>query len=150
MIEPSAICDNLVALLRGIPDLVAEMDGDAGRIYAYRDQYPKHVSLPLAIHQMPAPAVMVAWQGSGPGSIGNAQVWQHRFSIFLRCRAAMDNEPSPYSRLFRLIVKGVPADSGQPLINAEVHPCCYPMDMPTIARASDEEGLDYLVPLRKV
>ena len=33
MIDTSAIVNNLVALLRGIPELVTEMGGDAARIY---------------------------------------------------------------------------------------------------------------------
>ena len=45
MINPAELVDNLVALLRDIPELVAEMEGDAERIYAYHDQYPKRASL---------------------------------------------------------------------------------------------------------
>ena len=41
MIDPSEIITNLVAMLRDIPDLVVEMDGDVERIYAYHDSYPK-------------------------------------------------------------------------------------------------------------
>jgi hypothetical protein len=41
MINPAELVDNLVAMLRSIPDLVAEMDGDPKRIYAYHDHYPK-------------------------------------------------------------------------------------------------------------
>lgn len=143
MIEPSEIADNLVALFRDIPELVAEMDGDAGRVYAYHDQYPKRVSLPLAIHEMPAPALMVAWQGSGPSSFGGAVVWQHRFSIYLRSRETMDNEPPGYYRLFRLIGKGVPSAQGVPMQQLQVHASCEPMDVPAIARATDQEGMDY-------
>ena len=55
MIDPSEIVTNLVAMLRDVPDLVAEVGGDAERIYAYHDQYPKNVSLVHAIHAMPAP-----------------------------------------------------------------------------------------------
>jgi hypothetical protein len=29
------------------------------------------------------------------------------------------------------------------MINATVHPSCYPMDVPSIQRATDAEGLDY-------
>src|SRR5579885_2439381 len=66
MINPAELVDNLVALLRSIPDLVAEMDGDPKRIYAYHDQYPKQASLAQAIHTMPAPAVMAVWQAGRP------------------------------------------------------------------------------------
>ena len=144
MIDPSAIIDALVGLLRDIPDLVKEMSGDPERIYAYHDQYPTKVSLALAIHQMPAPAIMVAWQGTAPGSFGGSDVWKHQVALFLRARETFDGDPpTAYYRLFRLMIKGVPESTGLPLINSTIHPSCYPMDVPSIQRATDAEGLDY-------
>ena len=144
MIDPSELVDNLVALLRDIPDLVTEMDGDPERIYAYHDQYPKKVSLAFAIHQMPTPSIMVAWQGTAPGSFGGNDVWKHHVSLYLRARETFDGDPpTAYYRLFRLITKGVPVSAGVSMINATVHSSCYPMDVPSIQRATDAEGLDY-------
>jgi len=144
MINPAELVDNLVALLRAIPDLVAEMDGDPERIYAYHDQYPKKASLAQAIHTMPAPAVMAVWQGTAPGTFGTADVWKHQVTLYLRARETFDGDPTTgYYRLFRLITKGVPTGSDVPMLNATVHPSCYPMDLPQIQRQTDAEGLDY-------
>ncbi len=144
MIDTSELVNNLVASLRDIPDLVTEMGGDPDRIYAYHDQYPKKSSLAFAIHQMRSPSIMVAWQGSAPGNFGGSDVWKHQVSLFLRARETFDGDPpTAYYRLFRLITKGVPASAGGPMINATVHPSCYPMDVPSIQRATDAEGLDY-------
>ena len=144
MINPAELVDNLVALLRGIPDLVAEMEGDPERIYAYHDQYPKKASLAQAIHTMPAPAVMAVWQGTAPGTFGTADVWKHQVTLYLRARETDESDPpAAYYRLFRLITKGVPAESEVPILNATVHPSCYPMDLPQIQRQTDAEGLDY-------
>jgi len=144
MIDPSELVNNLVALLRDIPDLVMEMNGDPERIYAYHDQYPKRSSLALAIHQMPAPSIMAAWQGTVPGTFGGSDVWKHQVTLYLRARETFGGDPpTAYYRLFRLITKGVPAAAGVPMINATVHPSCYPMDVPSIQRATDAEGLDY-------
>ena len=144
MINPAELVDNLVAMLRTIPDLVAEMDGDPERIYAYHDQYPKKASLAQAIHTMPAPAVMAVWQGTAPGTFGTVDVWKHQVTLYLRSREADEsNPPAAYYRLFRLITKGVPAESEVPILNATVHPSCYPMDLPQIQRQTDAEGLDY-------
>jgi len=149
MIDPSELVDNLVALLRDIPELVAEMEGDEQRIFAYHDRYPKHSSLAEAIHQMPAPSIMVAWQGTSPGSFGGVDVWRHQVTLYLRARETFDGDPpTAYYRLFRLITKGVPASAGVPMLNAAVHSSCYPMDLPQIQRQTDAEGLDYFeVPL---
>ena len=86
MIDPSEIVNNLVAMLRDIPDLVTEVGGDATRIYAYHDSYPKNVSLAHAIHQMPAPSIMAVWQGTQPGSFGGVDVWKHQVTLFLRAQ----------------------------------------------------------------
>jgi len=149
MINPAGLIDSLVALLRDIPDLVAEMGGDEQRIFAYHDQYPKRASLAAAIHDMPAPGLMAAWQGTTPGSFGGVDVWKHQVTLYLRARETFDGDPpTAYYRLFRLITKGVPSSLGVPLINATVHPSCYPMDLPLIQRQTDAEGLDYFeVPL---
>lgn len=149
MIDPSLLVDNLVALLRDIPELVAEMGGDAQRIFAYHDQYPKRASLAAAIHDMPAPGIMAAWQGTTPGAFGGMEVWKHQVTLYLRARETYDGDPpTAYYRLFRLITKGVPTSMGIPLMNATVHGACHPMDLPLIQRQTDAEGLDYFeVPL---
>src|SRR5690348_17044531 len=111
MINPAELVDNLVTALRSIPDLVAEMDGDTERIYAYHDRYPKRSNLAHAIHQMPAPAIMAVWQGTQPGSFGGMDVWKHQVTLYLRVRETADSETPAYHRMFRLITKGVPAAS---------------------------------------
>jgi len=144
MINPAELVDNLVALLRAIPDLVAEMDGDPERIYAYHDQYPKKASVAHAIHAMPAPSIMAVWQGTAPGTFGSVDVWKHQVTLYLRSREADESDPpAAYYRLFRLISKGIPACADVPMLNATVHPSCYPMDLPSIQRQTDAEGLDY-------
>jgi len=144
MIDASVLVDNLVSLLRDIPELVVEMNSDPDRIYAYHDQYPKRSSLALAIHQMPVPSILVAWQGTVPGSFGGNDVWKLQMSMYLRARETFDGDPpTAYYRLFRLITKGVPTSTGVPLLYSTVHPSCYPMDLPSIQRATDAEGLDY-------
>ena len=144
MIDTSVLVDNLVVVLRDIPDLVEEMGGDPERIYAYHDQYPKKVSLAHAIHQMPAPSIMAVWQGTAPGAFGGFDVWKHQVTLFLRARETFDGEPpTPYQRMFRLITKGAPAASGVAMNVVTVHPNCYPMDLPSIGRQTDAEGLDY-------
>ena len=149
MINTAELLDNLVAMLRDIPELVAEMNGDPERIYAYHDQYPKKASLVHALHSMPAPGIMAAWQGTAPGGFGGMDVWKHHVVLYLRARETFEGDPpTAYYRLFRLITKGVPASAGVPMLNATVHSSCYPMDLPSIQRATDAEGLDYFeVPL---
>ena len=147
MIDPSEIVTNLVALLRDIPALVTEVGGDPARVYPYHDSYPKNISLVHAIHNMPAPSIMAVWQGTGPGSFGNVDVWKHQITLFLRAKPEA-NAGTAYYRLFRLITKGIPAAAGIAMENATVHPSCHAMDLPQIQRQTDAEALDYFeVPL---
>src|ERR1035437_8873937 len=147
MIDPYELVDDLVTALQDIPDLVAAMGADKTRIFAYRDTYPKKVSLVHAIHTMPAPGCMAVWQGSGPGSFGGMDVWKHQVTLFLR--VGQPPPPSAFSPLFGLITKGEPVTTGDiQMINLTVHASCYPMDLPQIQRQTDAEGLDYFeVPL---
>jgi hypothetical protein len=103
------------------------------------------VSLAHAIHTMPAPSVMAAWQGTAPGSFGGFDVWKHSITLYVRARETFDGDPpTPYYRIFRLVTKGVPTHGdGQPLLNLQIHPSCHPMDLPLIQRQTDAEGLDY-------
>jgi hypothetical protein len=146
LVNPAEIIDSLVDLLRDIPELVQEMGGDEQRIFAYHDRYPKNVSLEMAKYQMPAPSVMIAWQGVRLGSRGGFNAWKHDLSISLRAKEETSDPPDGYYRLYRLVTKGVPATigDGQPMIYATVHPSCEPMDdIPPIQRQTDAMGVDY-------
>ena len=144
MINPAELVDALVAKLRAIPELVLEMEGDPQRIYAYHDLYPKRVSLPLAIYEMPVPSILVAWQGTAPGTFGAGEAWKHNLSLYLRARETLDcDPPTAYYRLFDLIVNGVPASGALKMLYSTIHERCHPMDLPSIQRASDEQGTDY-------
>lgn len=145
MIDPSEIVDNLVELLQDIPDLVELVGGDEERIFAYHDRYPEKCSIERAKYELPSPAVMVAWVGTAPGGFGGIDVWRHELSITLRARPVTNENdpPDDYYRFFRMITKGVPTSSGQPMSNITVHASCNPMDVPSIRRQSDVNGVDY-------
>jgi hypothetical protein len=143
-VNPEDIIGALVSLFRDIPELVTAMGGDEDRIYSYVDRYPSNVSLETAKYQMPAPGIMVVWQGSGPGRFGGFEAWKHEISIFCRAGEGSESTPSGYWELFRLIVKGVPtAAAPQQMQYVEVHPACQPMDTPSMRRQTDQAGVDY-------
>lgn len=145
LINPAEIVDALVDLLRDIPDLVEAVGDDPERIFAYHDRYPKNVSLDKARYELPSPGIMVAYQGTAPGSFGGFEVWRHEISLTLRAAEEPDKgePPAGYYQLFRLIVKGIPAGKGVPMNNLTVHPSCHPMDTPTMRRQTDAAGIDY-------
>jgi len=135
MTNARELVDNFVALLRQIPELVAEMDGDSSRIRAYHDSFPEASSLESAVHTMQAPGILVAWMGEEPGSIGELQAYRQRLRVCIRARN--------YYKVCGLLRHGVPTSIGVPMIRATVHPSCLPMDLPRIERRTDAEQLDY-------
>src|ERR1035437_5075777 len=133
MIDASEIVNNLVAMLRDVPALVAEVGNDATRIYAYHDSYPKNVSLTHALHQMPSPSIMAVWQGTQPGSFGGVDVWKHQVTLFLRAKEET-TAGTAYYRLFRLITKGIRPGAGLVLKTPPVLPFASPRALPSIQR----------------
>jgi hypothetical protein len=144
MINPAVLVDAVVSALRNIPDLVAEVGGDPERINGYKDMPPDGISLDRAIYRMPARSVMVAWQEMAPGNFGQAEVWKHHVSIYVRADDSNDLNANTISfyRILRAIWKGQNS-AGQALADYAVHDSFYPMDVPTIRRTPDVEGVDF-------
>lgn len=149
MLNPGTLVSSVVAALRDIPELIAEMGGEANRIYSFYGQFPTEASLARAIWTMPRPAVMVAYDGFGPGRRGG-EVWKHRMSIYLRLReTAPDDSPEAHYRALWLLVNGVPTSGdGLRMLYATIHPDCDPMDVPSARRQTlviDDAGttMDY-------
>lgn len=135
MIDGDDLTDAMVTALRLVPALITIMDDEEDeRIYAYDDTYPIKVSLPLAVHQMPSPGIMVSYEGAMPGTFGNAEVWKHQLLLHLRAGAATSG--NPYSALFAAIMS---------LQYATIHASCYPMESFSLERRSDAEAIDYFV-----
>ncbi len=144
MIQPSEIVNNLVTALRAIPSLVTAMGELEDSIFAYSDQFPHNSSLHRAIHQMPLPSIMAVWMGTQPGRNGGMSFWQHRVTLYVRAGNATD----AYASVFRLITKTVPTGYGNTLLYEQIHASCEAMDIPSIQRQTDAEGLDYFeIPL---
>jgi hypothetical protein len=138
VIDPTDIVDNLVTLLKDIPDLVTAVGGDGDRIYGYFDEDTRYPNLEMAKYQMLIPSVMVTFQRTDPASFGGFEVWQHTLSIYLRAPST-----AACFYLFRLLTKGVPTSLGTALQYAAVHESCQPMNTPSLSRQTDAAGVDY-------
>ena len=144
MINPGILVEALVARLRAIPELVAEMNGEPRRIRAYHYRYPREASLARALYELDSPALLVVWRGTEPGRFGRDAVWQHRFSLFLRSREIFDQEAATAAyQIVELLIDGIPeGGDGQRMLDTVIDPSCYPMDVPRVVAASDVEGVD--------
>ncbi len=85
MINPGTLLDNIVTQLRLVSAFVTEMGGDATHIQAYYDSYPASMNLTKAIYDLPAPALLVVYDGTAQGG-GRMQPWAHQFRLIVKLR----------------------------------------------------------------
>ena len=109
MINPKTILAEWVTALQALPNLVEALGGDPtdpvllGERHRLRPAHPEQ--LRLAILSMPPGSILVAWQGTGAGRLGNALVFVHDFSLYLR---APETAEVGYEDLFNWIVNDIP------------------------------------------
>jgi len=138
VINPKTILAEWVTALQSLPNLVDALGGDGSRIQFYTENatvfgQPTQNNTRLAILSMPPGSILIAWQGSGPTRLGNALVFAHHFSLYLR---APENADVGYEDLFHWIVNDVPQGSSLVMLHTAVDPHCEPMDLdlPTAQR----------------
>jgi hypothetical protein len=160
MINPKTILAEWVTALQALPNLVAALSGDPATIQFYSENItvfgqPTQANVRLAILSMPPGSIMVAWQGSDSGRLGNALVFVHDFSLYLR---APERAGIGYEDLWTWIVNDIPAHSTLRMLHIQVDPSCEPMDfyLPkakrnTIVISADGTTFEYFeVPVRLI
>jgi len=130
MINPKTILAGWVTSLRALPNLVAALGGDATMIQYYSENitvfgHRTEANVRLAILSMPAGSLMIVWNGTGEGRLGNAQVWKHEFAIYLRAPEAPD---VGYEDLWTWIINDIPEGSTLRNLHIQIDPSCEPMD----------------------
>jgi hypothetical protein len=149
MVDPACLVERLAAALRAIPELVTELKGLTENVIAYHDRFPRRSSLATALHDMPSGSLLIAWSGMGPATRGSMEMWRHELVIFLRALEETEQSDSTwYSRVYRLLVRGVPQDpdlnpNGEAMYMLSIVPACEPMNLPSIVRDTDANGLDF-------
>ena len=91
MLNPKTILGEWVTVLRALPNLVEALGGNGDNIQFYSENAvvfgkPTQNNIRLAILNMPLGSVMITWQGTRPGRIGQALVFVHEFSLYLARR----------------------------------------------------------------
>jgi hypothetical protein len=98
---------------------------------------------------------MIVWQGSGPGRLGNAQVYAHNYSLYLR---APEIEDVGYEDICDWIVNDVPVGGSLKMLHTPIDPNCEPMDFQlpnsqrnTVVISADGTTFEYFeVPVRLI
>jgi len=132
MINPKTILAEWVTALQALPNFVQALGGNTGSIQFYSENttvfgQATQANVRLAVLSMPPGSAMVVWNGTNRGRLGNALVFVHDFSIYLRA-PEVDTPSVGYEDLFNWIVNDVPQNSTLKMLHVQVDPSCEPMD----------------------
>jgi hypothetical protein len=130
MINPKTILAEWVTALQALPNLVTALGGDPGVIQYYSENitvfgHATQANVRLAVLSMPPGSIMAVWHGTAPGRLGNALVFVHDFSLYLR---APETRSVGYEDLFTWIVNDIPVGSTLRMLHTQIDPNCEPMD----------------------
>jgi len=152
VLNPAPITDAIVTTLQAIPDLAAAMTVlDATgtptcRINAFHYRLGVEHRLAEAIFKMPAPSLMLAWDGTQGGSFDGQTMWKHRFSLYFRMGNAVGlSEPIGYEELWWTVCNQPPTGSAVGIRYMNLYPGLDIMDTPSVAHALDEDLQDRFV-----
>jgi hypothetical protein len=143
VLNPAPITDAIATVLLSIPDLGAAMDG---RISAFHYRLGQEHRLAERIYKMPAPSMLVAWDGTLGGNFDGQTIWKHRFNVYFRMGnvAGVEN-PVGYEDLWWIVCNKPPTGSQVNVRYMQLYPGLDIMDTPSVAHALDEDLQDRFV-----
>ncbi len=110
MLNAAPITDAIASVLLSIPELNTAM---GGRISAFHFRLGQEHRLAEAIYKMPAPSMLVAWEGTKGGNFDGQTIWKHRWGIYYRMgNAAGVADPVGYEDLWWITCNRPPGGSG--------------------------------------
>jgi hypothetical protein len=149
MLNPALVTDAVTALLASIPELaaamaVADSSGNVSvRISPFHYRLGAEHRLAEAIYKMPAPSILVAWDGTQGGNFNGYQIWKHRIAVHMRMgNMAGSLEPVGYEDLWWMICNRPPDGASQNIRYINILPELDIMDTPSVAHALDEDLVD--------
>lgn len=148
MLNPAPATDAIAAALASIPALAAAMTvqtpgGPVCRINAFHYRMGEEETLVKALYEMPAPSMLIAWEGTKGGNFNGYQIWKHRWGVYIRMgNAAGVTNPAGYEYLWWLICNGMPQGSSVNIRYMQLFPGLDIMDTPSVEHTLDEDQID--------
>jgi len=140
MLNPAPITDAIATVLLSIPELSAAM---GGRITAFHYRLGQEHRLAEAIYKMPAPSMLIAWEGTKGGNFDGQTIWKHRWGIYYRMgNAAGVADPVGYEDLWWITCNRPPGGSGPNIRQLQLYSGLDIMDTPSIDHELDEDLID--------
>lgn len=146
MLNPSLVTDAVAAALRTITALVAAMAEDSARIVAYHYLYGSDEPSVKKIYEMPAPSILVLWEGTQGGNFDGSTIWKHKIAIYIRTTnvavPGFAGVVGAYEYVWWLICNGVVNGGSHNIRQINLLPQLEIMDTPSVQHMQDEEGQD--------
>ncbi|HZT28805.1 MAG TPA: hypothetical protein VE999_06685 [Gemmataceae bacterium] len=140
MLNPAPISDAIASVLLSIPELNAAM---GGRINAFHYRLGQEHRLAEAIYKMPAPSMLIAWEGSKGGNFDGQTIWKHRWGVYYRMgNAAGVADPVGYEDLWWITCNRPPGGRGPNIRYLQLYSGLDIMDTPSIDHELDEDLID--------
>src|SRR5258707_577597 len=96
MLQPSIVTGALVAVFQSLPQLLVQMDGKPGNIFAHNFDYGNEAALAQVIAQLPTPSIVVAYKRILGGNFDQATMWKHQLEIWVAAMSmARPDNPAP-------------------------------------------------------
>lgn len=138
IVDPYELLSLYQATLMGVPEIVALVDGDPGRIFLL----DRESDLSGEIENLRPPAILIYWDGITPSRFPNR--FKYGIGIILRVKQA--------ARMFQALCQGsstYPGSDGLPMLVSTIHPRFDPMEMPSVERLqialSDRRSFECMV-----
>ena len=146
MLNPKTLIGEWVTALQSLPTLITALGNGSGSVQGYSENavvfgHRTQNNVRLAILSMPPGSIMIVWQGTRTGRLGNALQFVHDFSLYFR---APESDSVGYEDIFSLLVNGTPTGTSLILLHTPIDAYCEPMDfyLPTCSRNTVVIGAD--------
>jgi hypothetical protein len=139
MINGSDLRDFYINAWRNIPDLVAAVLDDPGRIRVHTGIARIAKSLQREVTEMPEGSIFVAYQGFKPGNLRRNEIIKHEIAAFIRAATPDDDAHIQFGSL---MFEGIPTGEDLPVRDLNASDFLgnganvESMDLPTFERAS--------------
>jgi hypothetical protein len=140
MLNPSPITDAIAAALKSIPELDSAM---GGQIVPFHYRLGAEHRLKDAVYKMPAPSMLVAWEGTQGGNFDGQTIWKHRWGIYFRMgNAAGVVNPIGYEDLWWIVCNKPAIGAATNIRYVQLYPGLDIMDTPSVSHLLDEDLMD--------